>query len=321
LTVGYIDRPGFRARRGVGTRVLWSLDPEIKKRLLNPMGNYTLVPLGVIAKLETGPAVALAEICYQYRTNFAGGKFGTTGRRDLSEWYPILLGHHVDEKYQYKYFKRDVLERIKDNVSSECPFQVEFIEHKVGSRVHEVEFLIINKVHESNGSSEPSHDDSADADFNESDYLITRIAKEIGTTRKDAALILTKYNDRGYVEKHINEQLKQQASGFKPDSSIAVFKARLRNNYSDAPAPQKLTNTHISHNFVEFEPKTDEPDDDSLIAALSLKTKKERETILESFLADQVEFVRDRYRKTQLENRIVRVHLRIWLKERPELFA
>ncbi len=250
-TIGYIDKPGSIVRNGVETRIFWSLDPDLKARLLRPENNFTLIPLDVITLFKSGSSLALAEICYMYQTNYAGKGWGTTGTKPLEFWCPRILGHQVSEKYQYKYFKRDVLSKAVDEINENklVPFTIEFVEDKSGKTVKGLEFKIFKKqkkVQEGEGEAEGS---ALENEY----YLVSKIMQNVGGTRKDALEILRKYTDPKYVEKHLKAHLDQVANGFKPRSSIASFKARMKNDWESKSDAEQ--NTHAS--FVEF-PKDSE---------------------------------------------------------------
>ncbi len=238
-------------RNGVETRIFWSLDPDLKARLLRPENNFTLIPLDVITLFKSGSSLALAEICYMYQTNYAGKGWGTTGTKPLEFWCPRILGHQVSEKYQYKYFKRDVLSKAVDEINENklVPFTIEFVEDKSGKTVKGLEFKIFKKqkkVQEGEGEAEGS---ALENEY----YLVSKIMQNVGGTRKDALEILRKYTDPKYVEKHLKAHLDQVANGFKPRSSIASFKARMKNDWESKSDAEQ--NTHAS--FVEF-PKDSE---------------------------------------------------------------
>ena len=245
-TISYIDKPGSIVRNGVETRIFWSLDSDLKARLLRPENNFTLMPLDVITLFKSGSSLALAEICYMYQTNYAGRGWGTTGTKPLEFWCPRILGHQVSEKYQYKYFKRDVLSKAVEEINENklVPFTVEFVEDKSGKTVKGLEFKIFKKKKEGlegRGAAEdpPLADDC---------YLVAKIMQNVGGTKKDAIEILRKYTDPKYIEKHLKNHLDQFVSGYKPRSSIASFKARVKNDWGGTTPDHQ--NKHAS--FVEF---------------------------------------------------------------------
>lgn len=279
-TISYIDKPGSIVRNGVETRIFWSLDSDLKARLLRPENNFTLIPLDVITLFKSGSSLALAEICYMYQTNYAGKGWGTTGTKSLEFWCPRILGHQVSDKYQYKYFKRDVLSKAVDEINANklVPFTIEFIEDKSGKTVKGLEFKIFRKHKEKMELEGAENGSSLENDC----YLVSKIMQNVGGTRKDALEILGKYKDPKYVEKHLKGHLDQAAKGYKPRSSIASFKTRMKDNWDSKTEEQQ--NNHAS--FVEF-PKEADANQPSLIT--SATEDKRRSACIEKIESMQEE--------------------------------
>ena len=326
-TIGYIDRPGSIVRNGVETRIFWSLDPSLKNRLLRPENNFTLMPLDIIALFKSGSSLALAEICYMYQTNFAGKGFGTTGVKPLDYWYPRILGHHVGEKYQYKYFKRDVLTKAVNEINKLAPFRVEFHEHKAGKTVKSLEFSIYQKPSALIVSSPADLEGDKELLGDKNSYLVQKILNEVGGTRKDALEILRKYTDADYVEKHLRGHAKQAAGGYKPRSSIASFKSRIKNDWEgDAGVEQA---THASQRpFPESSSAPLEPAkiDDSMVERTQLAEMidamgdLERKNLFTAFLDEGSTYPGvDLFKKRGYKNAIAKNFLIDWVIKRKKL--
>lgn len=125
--------------------VSWRYDTKIKAQLLSP-DRYAGLMFKSITQLRTHPAKALYEICARYVDN-PGRK---TARQHWRWWRPVLCGQAYDEeKGEYRYFKRDVLQpaiaEINANTELEVGLLPEFKERD-NKTVSDIQFEVRLKV-------------------------------------------------------------------------------------------------------------------------------------------------------------------------------
>ena len=118
--------------------VEWSYAVNLKQELLEPTV-FARLRLEIISQLRSHAGVALYEICTRYKD------IGLTARQAWRWWYPVLSGNPLTEKsahLEYRTFKRDTLKPAVAEVNAITDIEVEFVEHKLGRSIHEIQFRI-----------------------------------------------------------------------------------------------------------------------------------------------------------------------------------
>jgi hypothetical protein len=138
--------------RGHEVFVEWSFPPKLRERLLDPIF-YTRFQHHCL-DLRASSSLALFEQVERYKTN-PGGKTN----KNAWEWWVDRLTGSSAERYEYKYFKRDVLRLAMAEINS-CvdEYDIELIEHKEsgGRKVTSIQFQIHKKVQQSLAIAAPS---------------------------------------------------------------------------------------------------------------------------------------------------------------------
>ena len=108
-------------RRSRMITISWRYDTKLRAQLMNPE-RYARLSLEAITQLRSHSALALYEICARYVSN----PRHLTARQPWQWWRPILTGNPVNPKAkpQYRYFKRDVLERAVAEINATTNLQV-----------------------------------------------------------------------------------------------------------------------------------------------------------------------------------------------------
>lgn len=114
-------------KRSGAVTVRWRFDSKVRAQLLSP-DRYARLSLEAITKLSSHSAMALYEICARYVDN-PGHK---TARQHWRWWKPVLTGFAGDDsKSEYRFFKRDVLNRAIAEINERTNLEVRGpIEHK-----------------------------------------------------------------------------------------------------------------------------------------------------------------------------------------------
>lgn len=118
--------------------VEWSYAVNLKQELLEPTV-FARLRLEIISQLRSHAGVALYEICTRYK------EIGLTARQAWRWWYPVLSGNPLTEKsahLEYRTFKRDTLKPAVAEVNALTDIEVEFVEHKFGRSIQEIQFRI-----------------------------------------------------------------------------------------------------------------------------------------------------------------------------------
>jgi plasmid replication initiation protein len=153
-----IDRPGFRVRNGVSSKIIWSLDPAIKAILANlEGGNFTPLILYVLGDLSLAATILTCE-CYKFRWHYKGKAFGSTKEMPIEYWYRALLGRWDVSNVKFGMFNLRTLTPAIEEVSLNCPFTVEFVPTIQRKAVVSGFFKIVNKPGETKPSGKKSNE-------------------------------------------------------------------------------------------------------------------------------------------------------------------
>ena len=114
-------------KRTGAVTIRWRFDSKVRQQLLSP-DRYARLSIEAITQLSSHAAMALYEICARYVDN-PGHK---TARQHWRWWKPVLTGFSGDDsKSEYRFFKRDVLNRAIAEINERTNIEVRGpIEHK-----------------------------------------------------------------------------------------------------------------------------------------------------------------------------------------------
>ena len=210
--------------KGIPSNVEWSFSAPIRAKLLQP-AQWTQLKLIMHTKLKTGASIGLFEICARYK----GSPGGRTARRPYEWWVPAISGSRTAELPEYKYFKRDVLRPAIAEVNTHADFTIDLIEHKVGNRVAELQFLVQKKP------ATVVVDDEAPA---YDGILLERVIR-LGLSEM-AARTVCEQHDSTTILTAVEYTEKRAAKSPPIDSKPAYFKAALKQGYKEpASAPKQ----------------------------------------------------------------------------------
>ena len=125
-------------RRGGEVWVEWSYAVNMRQELLQPYV-WADLDMEILFQFSHHPALALYEICARYKG------VGRTPRQDWNWWRPVLTGKPDGEKtanFEYRMFKRDVLNKAVAQINQISDLEVELKDHKEGRFVKDIQFLI-----------------------------------------------------------------------------------------------------------------------------------------------------------------------------------
>ena len=131
-------------KRTGAVTIRWRYDSKVRAQLLSP-DRYARLSLEAITQLSTHAAMALYEICARYVDNPGH----LTARQHWRWWRPVLTGVASDDaKAEYRFFKRDVLNKAIAEINACTNLQVRGpIEHKERDNrtVAEIQFEVLTK--------------------------------------------------------------------------------------------------------------------------------------------------------------------------------
>ena len=131
-------------KRSGAVTIRWRFDSKVRSQLLSP-DRYARLSLEAITQLSSHAAMALYEICARYVDN-PGHK---TARQHWRWWKPVLTGFAGDDsKSEYRFFKRDVLNRAIAEINERTNIEVRGpLEHKErdNKTVAEIQFEVFFK--------------------------------------------------------------------------------------------------------------------------------------------------------------------------------
>jgi hypothetical protein len=207
-------------KRG-GCLMLWfMLPPELKSQMLDPE-QYTRLPISYMVLLRTIPGFALYEICRRYVTNPGG----VTNRNTWQNWWHILAGATDDvDPPEYKYAKRDVFKRAKDEINAITDIEVELIEFKVGKSVREIQFSVKLKQQANLDMGPPAIEAS----------LLSRIVA-LGISISDAERLSARFSETDIADTITLVEARMGKTHLeKLDSPAAFFKKALNESWAKA---------------------------------------------------------------------------------------
>ncbi len=125
-----------------GSTLEWSYSSKVRPTILDPQP-YARGSLELQGLLGTYSSMALYDICSRYLTSATG----LTPKRHWLWWRPVLTGGSdgLDGDPEFKIFNRDVIKKAIFEINLKSPIDVRIILHKVGQRVHEIQFHAVRK--------------------------------------------------------------------------------------------------------------------------------------------------------------------------------
>lgn len=228
------------------TWIGFSFPPQVSEKILNPT-EYTKLSLYYQSNIRSGAALGLYEICRRFATNPSK----KTYIQSLEFWYTAVTGNPFKDavNFEYKIFKRDVLNKAIKEISDNTDIKVSLIEHKLGRKVHMLQFEV-----ELEKQTVLPLDNTSDIDFN----LVSKIT-ELGISTPSACKILGTHK-HAVVEKAISEfntKFKELSSDgtSKIKSPTAYFRWLLkqvesRESQKKAPVPVKQAKNSVMEKFL-----------------------------------------------------------------------
>jgi hypothetical protein len=174
-------------KRTGAVTIRWRFDSKVQHQLLSP-DRYARLSIEAITQLSSHASMALYEICARYVDN-PGHK---TARQHWRWWKPVLTGVSGDDtKSEYRFFKRDVLNRAIAEINERTNIEVKGpIEHKErdNKTVAEIQFEVWIKGHTSTRENrKPLHEVTPE------DLPIIGRAISAGVKQEDAEGLLRKH--------------------------------------------------------------------------------------------------------------------------------
>lgn len=261
----------------------YAFPPHVHEQVMAP-STYTRLAIVFQSSLKSGAALALYEICKRYATNPSR----RTAILSIEHWRGLLSGTapELNEQFEYKYFKRDVLRPAIAEVNAITDIKVELIEHKVGRRIVNLQFLI-EQSKQPQLEFDPQHLVIDDA-------LLSSIER-LGLTPNDARDVVAQYPD-AIVRQALAqvEQRVQSRNMSEVASPAAYFRAglkRLLSESSSAAQPQALAGPSAA--LSESEKVKVKPRATKKVAASAPEGSK----VMERFLQSRADEAMAHYRK------------------------
>ena len=209
--------------RGSGKACLitWRYPEEIKERLVKPI-QYTKILLEIGSQMRSYPSSVLYELGSRYLTS--PGRL--TMRENVLWWAPVLTGRSDINDVDYRYFKRDIVEKALIEVNTlSIDFSLELIEHKRGRKVEALQFRIIPK------NQQDIEETNAKALNSLNLEIIGRLIA-IGFKQSDAQDMYA-ITDEGQISRALDVVEQRIKNKTLPDikSSVAYFKDSLKKGY------------------------------------------------------------------------------------------
>jgi hypothetical protein len=165
----------------------WSYAPQVRAQLLSP-DRYARLQLEYVAEFRSLAALVLYEVCARYVDNPSH----LTARQPWRWWKPVLTGQpqRVDDRSEYRYFKRDVLVPAINEVNAITDLEVSGpIEARGadGKTVTTLQFMVRRKALASGEGPRPSNR------LEPVDLPVIGMALRLGLTQEDAEALLGEF--------------------------------------------------------------------------------------------------------------------------------
>jgi hypothetical protein len=209
--------------KGQGKTVFveWSFPPKLRGKLLDPKF-YTLFNHHYF-NLKSSASVALFEIIERYKTN----PNGRTNRESWDWWVGRLTGSSID-KWEYKYFKRDVIcPAIIEINNLATSYEIELIELREngGRKITSIQFQIVMRKQQQLPMAVPTRINTA---------LIDKLV-DMGVSMDDANKIFSNYLEDQILKAIDYTNNRVGKKNLTPITSVPAFlKSAITNGYADA---------------------------------------------------------------------------------------
>ena len=304
--------------RGQGDRngsvhIGFAFPPQLSSIVLSP-NNYTRFSLVYQNSLRSGVSLALYEIARRYATSPSH----LTNRDTWEWWVHALSGTPITDSIpEYKYYKRDVLNRAIAEVNQVTDINIELLEFKDGRKISEIQFR-------SHLSKQPALALTAGPLLDEA--LVAR-AEKLGVAREKAIKLCMSYEQDLIVDtlELVDARIASKV-GPKIQNPAAYFVDALENQYArkpvTLPASLAATNTGDSDQMpptpaVDGAPGAMRDRFMAHRAQLALKQfatlrEAERVTLLVTFEAVVDKAIRPYFKKSGLKNGAARTAFSTW---------
>jgi len=286
----------FVEERGKSTWVGFTFAPETRRLVTRPR-QYTEIFLQAQRQLHSGPAIALYERCRQY----LGSPAHKTARAPWTDWYYWLSGQPITKPPpQFKYWNRDTLKRVEQEINSVTDIRIERIEFRVGRQVEDLQYTVNENPQTSIAFPGKPPIDTALRD--------RLLALKIPADRADK---LIDEWDSGRLRANLAYTEEAYRRGVIRQKPISYLLAALRDNFAGNVETAKASLANVQseapHDLVREEFETQQARD-----ALQLFNEldaSERERALAAFLDVTTDLVRDQYRRSGLDSPLVKAML------------
>lgn len=323
--VGLIEEPGLIDGRGVETIVTWKLPKMIRARLLDPRGFFTRISLEMMTRLRSGASIALYEICCQYVSNDHGkGEGGLTNRATIAAWMPRLTGSRK-ASYEYKFFKRDVLMTAIEEINEISDLRVELVEHKVGKKVDELQFRVFRKAlfdkTREAAHVAPAEPPAAPAVRMVDSPHLQRVLG-LGASAATAQRICAQFaDDPDYLVRHLDyvENRGKSANTAPLVNKVAFLKKSLEHGYADevlptvAAALTKVPQPSSTPEEIELQQQELTRRAQTWARFQAMSDTEDKDKLIEAFLRQAGATLKTFYKKSGVNNMIVKMALTQWL--------
>lgn len=137
---GMLAHANLELRHGE-TWVEWSYAVNMRQELLQPYV-WAHLDMEIMVQFTTHAALSLYENCARYKG------VGQTPQQDWNWWRPVLTGRPDTEKsanFEYRVFKRDVLNKAIAQVNQISDIELEMVEYKSGRFISALQFRVRSK--------------------------------------------------------------------------------------------------------------------------------------------------------------------------------
>lgn len=166
--------------------LLYGFDQNIKEELLYP-ATYQRMNFRLISRFQSAHALALYENTMRFVNNTRGTTAALTTRAGWRIWAALLSGAPEDVgSLEYKYWKRDTLQKSIDEVNELSDIQIEPVFFKNGRAVSDIQFKVL-----------PRQQTQMELDMRSpaSSELVQRMV-DLGCVRADATAALLSHSEQ-----------------------------------------------------------------------------------------------------------------------------
>ena len=292
----------------------FAFPPQLSSIVLSP-NNYTRFSLVYQNSLRSGVSLALYEIARRYATSPSH----LTNRDTWEWWVHALSGTPISESVpEYKYYKRDVLNRAIAEVNQVTDINIELLEFKDGRKISEIQFR-------SHLSKQPALALTAEPLLDE--VLVARV-ENLGVAREKAIKLCMSYEQSLIVDTlELVDTRVANKIGQKIQNPAAYFVDALENQYAHKPValPASSSATNTNHTKQVLQAPVAAADSPGVLkerfvihrAQRALKQFEElresdRSALLTTFETVVDKAIKPYFKKSGLKNGAARTAFAIW---------